>query len=217
MRWRPAVMALALVTGACAGDGSSERELARPSSSTTPTTRARPTSTVPIATTTTGAPSTTAPVGAGLVLGPEGLGAVTFGEEAEKVLAELERLLGPPSDDGTLGSCPSGEINRLVQFAELAVLIGEREGASRFVGWDLGEASGALPPLVTAEGIGVGARVAELRAAYAGRVEVGDDDPFGPSFDVRVPPPGRLRGTLTGAGPTDAVATLAGGTATCAS
>lgn len=149
-----------------------------------------------------------------MVLGPQGLGIVSFGDDADPVVAELTALLGRASDDRPLGSCPSGEVDRVVAFAELAVLIGEREGSPRFVAWDLGLPSGALPELRTAEGVGVGTTVEALRAAYGSQLEI-TNDPFGPGFEVRVPAPGRLGGTLTGTRPTDTVATLAGGLATC--
>lgn len=110
---------------------------------------------------------------------------------------------------------PHGEIERLVEFAELAVLIGDREGAARFVAWDLGPPSGALPPLRTPEGASVGTTLAELRGAYGARLEIRGDDPFGSGFEIQVPAGGRLGGTLTGTGSTDSVATLSGGVATC--
>ncbi len=122
------------------------------------------------------------------------------------MLAALAGVLGPPVDDRPLGSCPSGEADRLVQFGELAVLF----GGGRFVAWDAGPPSGALPPLTTAEGIGVGSSVAELRGAYGQRLQLDPDDPFGPVFEITTPPPGRLAGTLTGTGPSDTVASLSG-------
>lgn len=161
------------------------------------------------------ATSTPSPQAAQVVLGPEGLGVVAFGDPAGEVVAELTGLLGRPTDDRPLGSCPTGEAERLVEFAELAVLIGDREGTARFVAWDVGEPSGAIPVLQTAEGIGVGATLADVRSVYGDRLEMAADDPFGPSFEIGVPPPGRLGGTLTGTTATDTVATLRGGAATC--
>lgn len=201
-----ATVALALVAIGCAGEDGGE--LSRP----------EPTSTTAAVTTTTTVPATSAPLGTTapaateLVLAPDGLGLAAFGEEADAVLARLAGVLGPPGDDRPLGSCPSGEADRLVQFAELAVLFGR----GRFVAWDVGPPSAALPPLATAEGIGVGASLADVRSAYGDRLRVDPDDPFGPVFEVAVPAPGRLAGTLTGTGPADTVASLSGGAASCA-
>ena len=198
-------MTLSLLAGACAGDGD---ELSRrePTSTTAP---AATSTTVPAPP--TSAPPATVPVPAQVVLAPDGLGIVAFGDDSETVLAALAGVLGPPVDDRPLGSCPSGEADRLVQFAELAVLF----GGGRFVAWDVGPASGALPPLATAEGIGVGSSVAELRTAYGQRLRLDPEDPFGPVFEITTPPPGRLAGTLTGTGPADTVASLSGGSASC--
>lgn len=207
---------IALLGGSCRSsddDGILARPAPSPTSLTT-TTSSRPrVPTTPVETTTT---STTLPAATGVVLGPEGLGAVRFGDDAEQVVRALSRVLGNPSDDGPIRSCPTGEVERLVEYAELTVLFGEREGASRLVAWDLGPPSGALPPLTTPEGVGVGSSVAELRSAYGDRLEIARSDPFGPAFEVVVPAPGRLGGTLTAAGPTATVATLSGGAATCA-
>ena len=218
-RARGALAIVALLAGACGGGEPNGAELVRPAPSVTaaPLPRsATPTSADPSTTVGPGAVSPTPPQAAEVVLGPDGLGVVNFGEEADQVVAELSALLGRPSDDRPLGSCPSGEVERLVEFAELAVLVGRRQGTPRFVAWDLGPPSGALPALTTAEGVGVGTTLAALRAAYGDRLEVSGDDPFGPSFEVRVPAPGRLTGNLTGTTTSDTVATLGGGAATCA-
>ena len=201
-----AAVTLSLLAGGCAGDGD---ELSRrePTSTTAP---AATSTTVPAPPTSAPSP-TTVPVPAQVVLAPDGLGIVAFGDGGETVLAALAGVLGPPVDDRPLGSCPSGEADRLVQFAELAVLF----GGGRFVAWDVGPASGAFPPLATAEGIGVGSSVAELRGAYGERLRLDPEDPFGPVFEITTPPPGRLAGTLTGTGPSDTVASLSGGTASC--
>lgn len=201
-----AAVVLSLLAGGCADDD--DDGLSRPEASTTaPAT----TSTTVVAPPTSAGPATTAPAPGEVVLAPDGLGVAAFGDEAEAVLAGLAGVLGPPADDRPLGSCPSGEADRLVQFAELGVLF----DGGRFVAWDVGPASGALPPLATAEGVGVGSSIAQLRAAYGDRLRLDPEDPFGPVFEIATPPPGRLAGTLTGTGPADTVATLSGGTASC--
>ena len=201
-----AAVTLSLLAGGCA-DGDDDLSRRQPTSTTAP---AVASSTVP-APPISAPPPTTVPVPAQVVLAPDGLGIVAFGDDGETVLATLAGVLGPPIDDRPLGSCPSGEADRLVQFAELAVLF----GGGRLVAWDVGPASGTLPPLATAEGIGVGSSVAELRGSYGERLRLDPDDPFGPVFEITTPPPGRLAGTLTGTGPTDTVASLSGGAASC--
>jgi hypothetical protein len=202
-----AASVLPLLAAGCAGDDAGDPSRPAPTSTTVP---AAPSTTAP-PTSTTAPPETTAPAAVQVVLAPDGLGLVAFGEDADAVLARLAGVLGPPADDRPLGRCPSGEADRLVQFAELGVLF----GGGRFVAWDVGPPSGALPPLATADGIGAGSSLAELRRAYGDRLRVDPDDPFGPVFEVATPPPGRLAGTLTGTGPTDTVATLSGGAASC--
>lgn len=208
------MMALLGLAGGCRSSGG-EPGLARPAASTTSPSLAA-TTTVPVTTTAPASSTTTAPHGGGVVLRPDGLGVVDFGDEAGAVLARLTGLLGPPGDDRPLASCPSGAADRLVQFSELGVLLAGPPGSQRLVAWDIGPASGAFPELTTAEGVGVGSTVAELRAAYGDRLEISGDDAFGPSFDVRAAPPGALSGTLTGTAPSDTVASMGGGTATCA-
>ncbi|HEV2808870.1 MAG TPA: hypothetical protein VGV93_00545 [Acidimicrobiales bacterium] len=209
---------LAALVAACAGRGDDGADLARSvasttgegsSSSSSPSTAAAPA--------TTAAPTLTSllPVG-DIVLGPLGLGVVDFGVEAATALAALEARLGPPVDDRPLGSCPSGEVDRVVQFAELSVLIDVAGGTERFVAWDLGEPSTGRPRLTTTEGIGIGTSVAELRSVYGDRLRLSGDDPFGPAFEVEVGPPARLGGSLTGTSDNAVVATLSGGTASCA-
>lgn len=211
------VGALALLVAACAGAGDDGAALGRRTSQTTAgrSPASSSPSLVAAPTTTTASPPTSVAATAGIVLGPLGIGVVDFGTEATVALSEIEARLGPPVDDRPLGSCPSGEVDRLVQFAELSVLIAASGGTPRFVAWDLGPHTGALPRLATAEGISVGSTLSQLRAAYGPRLELSEDDPFGPGFEVEVPSPGRLGGTLTGTSPGDTVATLSGGSASC--
>lgn len=207
---------LAALVASCAGQGDDGADLARSPPSTTGE-RASSTSPSTAAPTTTAAPILTSlpPVG-DIVLGPLGLGVVDFGVEAATALAALEARLGPPVDDRPLGSCPSGEVDRVVQFAELSVLVDVAGDTERFVAWDLGAPSTGRPRLTTADGIGIGTSLAELRSVYGDRLRLARDDPFGPAFEVEVDPPGRLGGTLTGIADDATVATLSGGRASCA-
>lgn len=207
---------LAALVVSCAGQGDDGADLARSLPSTTGE-RASSTSPSTAAPTTTATPTLTSlpPVG-DIVLGPLGLGVVDFGVEAATALAALEGRLGPPVDDRPLGSCPSGEVDRVVQFAELSVLVDVAGDTERFVAWDLGAPSTGRPRLTTADGIGIGTSLAELRSVYGDRLRLARDDPFGPAFEVEVDPPGRLGGTLTGIADDATVATLSGGRASCA-
>ena len=208
---------LAALATACAGPGDDGTDLGRNMPSTTgeraPGSSSPSTALLPA---TTPAPTTSLPAASDIVLGPLGLGVVSFGSEAATVLPALAARFGPAVDDRPLGSCPSGEVDRLVQFAELSVLIDETGGTGRFVAWDLGAPSTGRPRLATAEGIGIGTSLADLRSAYGNRLQLSRDDPFGPAFEVEAEPPGRLGGTLTGISGNDTVATLSGGTASCA-
>ncbi len=166
--------------------------------------------------TTSGSSSSTVPTSGEVVLEPDGLAVVAFGDEAGVVVAELATRLGPPTDDDALPACASGELDRLIEFAELSVLVATNDGVERFVAWDLGPSSGVSVRLATAEGISVGSTLAQLRSAYGERLDLLADDPFGPRFEIDVEGQGRLGGTLTGTGAGDTVATLSGGNASCA-
>lgn len=212
--WSAVRLAACLVVVGCGGNGG-EADAERVASSTTGPVMT--TTTTMAAPSTTPAPSSTTATTAAspeVVLGPDGLGVVVFGDPADAVVTRLGELLGPPLDDRALGSCPTGEADRLVQFAELAVVLAGQGADQRFVAWDVGLASGGVPALRTAEGIGVGSTVAELRAAYPGGLEIVPDDAFGPRFEVRRPS-GVISGTLSGTGPGDTVVTLGAGEASC--
>ncbi|HVL04165.1 MAG TPA: hypothetical protein VM386_06995 [Acidimicrobiales bacterium] len=206
---------LAALVAACSGQGDGA-DLARSLPSTTGERASSSSSLSTAAPITTAAPTPTSlpPVG-DIVLGPLGLGVVSFGVEAATAFAALEARLGPPVDDRPLGSCASGEVDRVVQFAELSVLVDVAGDSERFVAWDLGAPSTGRPRLTTAEGIGIGTSLAELRSVYGDRLRLARDDPFGPAFEVEVDPPGRLGGTLTGITDGATVATLSGGRASC--
>ncbi len=165
--------------------------------------------------TTSSSTTSTVPTSPDVVLEPDGLGVVVFGDEANRVLAALARRLGPPTDDGPLPACPSGELDRLVRFGELSVLVATTGGVERFVAWDIGPFSGTVARLATAEGISVGSTLAQLRSTYGERLQLTRDDPFGPAFEIDLGGRSRLGGTLTGTGTGDTVATLSGGSASC--
>ncbi len=219
-RWRRGAVAVlagcAGVVGCRGGAGEVDRVgrvplTSEPAPATTTTTTTIPT------TASTAAPSSTTstvPADPEIVLNPDGLGLVAFGDPAESVVARLSAVLGPPVDDRPVGSCATGEADRLVQFGELGVVLAGDGAAQRFVAWDVGLASGATPVLRTAEGVGVGSTLSELRAAYPDQLEVEPDAAFGPRFEVRQRS-GAMTGTLTGTANGDTVVTLGAGAVNC--
>ncbi len=207
---------LALAAAGCSPVATDGEGLARREATTTSAPHLRPTTTfLRVTTSTSSSTTSTVSLTPDVVLEPDGLGVVAFGDEANRVLAALAGRLGPPTDDGPLPACPSGELDRLVRFGELSVLVATTGGVERFVAWDIGPSSGAVTRLATAEGISVGSTLAQLRSAYGERLQLTRDDPFGPGFEIDLGGRSRLGGTLTGTGTGDTVATLAGGSASC--
>lgn len=169
-----------------AGDATSVPDSAEPTAAeTVPATDAASTTAAP----TTAAPSTTAAppptppplTAADLVLRRDGIGPLSFGDRADPVLTTLADVLGVPVEDtpaqypvavgdGTFQS-PDGELGytqpfgRFVCFANglCAQFGGPAVGDLRFTGWVYGEAAGGVA-LVTAGGIGIGARWADFPA-----------------------------------------------------
>ena len=107
----------------------------------------------------------------------DGLGVVTFGQPADDVRAELERIIGSPPTDPWLAA----DWVQFVGWQDLGLYVGfdtpvaaDFTGASRFVGWDQVEPAGSRG-MTTAEGIGVGTTLADLRTTYGNRLEVIDE------------------------------------------
>jgi hypothetical protein len=165
------------------------------------------------------APSTTV-AAPSIVLARDGLGVVAFGTDADGAVAALTAVLGPPTEDTgwvdplTISTCPGTELRR-VSWGALAVLLGDPAatgtGVRRFFAYSYGNVAGVEPQpagFVTPEGIGVGASVADLRAAYPGVVlNPGEEGLIEPSFFVD----DNLRGIVTGDADTDSVTVVFGG------
>lgn len=136
--------------------------------------------------------------GAGVVLEPGGLGIVALGDPAEDVIAALSGVYGPPDED-TGWTAHSGEctdtVSRFVGYDRLYVLFSEgpteygAAGQPHLLGYFV--VSGSVEDLTgeyglgpqTAEGIGVGSTVADLRAVYGDGLVVRNEDLLlGPSF-----------------------------------
>jgi hypothetical protein len=172
-----------------------------------------PPPTAPPAPSTTVAPAT-------LTLARDGLGVVPFGAEAEAAVAALTGALGAPTEDTgwvdplTISSCAGTELRR-VSWGTLTMLLGDPAatgtGLRQFFAYSYGNVADveAQPAgLVTPEGIGLGAPVADLRAAYPGVVvNPGEEGLIEPSFFVD----DHLRGIVTGDADTDSVTVIFGG------
>jgi hypothetical protein len=101
------------------------------------------------------------PVAGGVVLAAQGLdvaGArLAFGGGREQVLAAVGAVLGAPQEEGTNEECPAGPLAH-VQYADVQLVF--QDGS--FVGWFAQEGSA----LRTAQGIGPGSTLGQLKAAY---------------------------------------------------
>jgi hypothetical protein len=145
-------------------------------------------STVPATTT------TTIPKAAVLVLRADGLGDALFGTDPDQVIAYVSANLGKPTADSgwadpfsAFGVCPGTEV-RGVTWGDLTLLFSDDSsivsGRRHFFSYLLGPPFGAtVQPagMTTAERIGVGNTVGELRFTYPD-VELFDDELAGPSF-----------------------------------
>lgn len=102
---------------------------------------------------------------AAIVLAPDGLqvtgggapGRIAFGTPQARVLAEAGTVLGAPRNGSIQEECPAGPLYQTT-FGALQLVFQD----SAFVGW----ATQPNSPLRTAEGIGPGSTLAQVRAAY---------------------------------------------------
>ena len=107
-------------------------------------------------------PAAQQPVAGGVVLAADGLdvgGApVAFGGRREQVLAAVGVALGTPTEQGTNEECPAGPLGFTRYEAGLQLVFQD----SSFVGWFAQDSSA----LRTAQGIGPGSTLGQLKAAY---------------------------------------------------
>jgi hypothetical protein len=178
-------------------------------------TTAVPTTVVPTSTSTTSTTSSTTttsvPKAAKLTLQPDGLGDALFGADPEQVISYVTAVIGAPTDDSgwideatSFPACPGTEL-RVVRWGDLHLLFGDESpfgsGRRHFFSYVIGPTDGAESQpfgLRTAERIGVGNTVGELRFTYADTV-LWDDVLRGPSFIIGGGSDG-INGTITDLG-----------------
>jgi hypothetical protein len=150
----------------------------------------------------------------------DGLGDALFGAEADGVIEYVNGILGGPTNDTgwqdpiALGApCPGTEV-RFVEWHDLSLMFGNESPAAsgfrHFASYTYGPPlSGQLEPfgLTTAQGVGVGNTVRELKAAYPSVVVNPADEISSPSFFIEE----GLAGYLTGATNNDAIISFVGG------
>lgn len=142
-----------------------------------------------------------------VVLAPDGLGVVRFGDPARVVTSRLRAVLGPPDENrGRL--CRSAPV-RTVRWGGLSVVF---TGAARpaFTAWQAEDGGGGRD-LRTASGLRPGMRVHALDER-ASEVMV---DPDGRSFRVVAGIDAGVAGTLSGDNPNGRVRTLTAGPDPC--
>jgi hypothetical protein len=186
----------------------------------TTTTSSTSSTTAPTTSTTTVPPTLPPAPLAALVLADTGIGTALFGDEPESVITFIGSELGAatldtgwvPIDEATL--CPGSQYRR-VEWGVLRVEFGDESpfgsGRQHFAGWNYGTEGrlGEEPQgLISALGVGLGARVDELQDAYP-EVQVfeGEEGMFSPSYFVN----DFFTGYVTGVQPDDVVMVMFGG------
>jgi hypothetical protein len=180
----PAVL---LAGSACGGDGDKGAAT---------TTTAAPTTTSTAATTTTVVLTKDQ-----IVLAPDGVGAIQFGNNSANTIKRFIEALGEPEKNTALPAGTACGATRRLHWANFQVLVNEvtsASGAGRpgFTGWFLGPPTAAPLDFKTEKGITVGSTVAELRAAYGDGLTVAGRGEEGPGFTI-VAPTGIMLGLLT--------------------
>jgi hypothetical protein len=199
--------ALLLGLAACGG-GDDDVVSGGDSSSTTSTT-------VVETTTTTAAPETTTtvpPSASGLVLGADGLGVASLGQDPDSAVEALDAALGPNTSDtgwvdaasSDFGFCPATQVRGVV-WGDLTVLFSDGDTAYGTAGEQQHlftyRLDGSSPEATTVEGIGVGSSSEDLRARYGeAATSVAGDELVAPRFDIDLGGTDPLRATLDDSG-----------------
>jgi hypothetical protein len=173
-------------------------------------------------TSTTATTTTTVPVERQLVLRPDGIGDMYFGDDAATVLARLIDLLGEPDEDTgwvdqaqNYGIC-FGEEVRFVRWGSLQVFFTDGPtdwgpAGTRHVASYTQAAffDGRVLDLTTADGLELGSPVGDVRARY-GPDAVYDDDLYGPIFVYDPPGFAFQWGEVSGLDPDDRIESISG-------
>ena len=183
------VLTVVLLTGAACSGGDDDKESAT-------TTTAEQTTTSTAATTTT-APMTKDQI----ILSPDGVGAMKFGNNSANTIRRFMDALGQPEKNTPLPANTACGATRRLHWANFQVLVNEVTSASGagvpgFAGWFLGPPTAAPLAFKTDKGITVGSTVAELKAAYGTDVDVASRGEEGPGFTITAPT-GIFLGLLT--------------------
>jgi hypothetical protein len=163
-------------------------------------------------TTTTAAPTTTTAAVGGLVLGADGIGEVSFGQDPDSAIATLSETLGDPASDSgwvdagssDYGFCPAPQV-RAVVWGDLTLLFSDGDTAYGTAGEQQHLftylVDGAQPPSSTEAGITIGSTSADVRAAYGdAAAQVPGDELVAPRFDIDLGGSEPLRTTLDDGG-----------------
>jgi hypothetical protein len=149
-----------------------------------------------------------------LVLSPDGLGPLRFGEASGNVVGRLTTALGAPDKDAPVPPEKRCGATRVVEWSNLQILVNNApdapSGSSGFVGWFYGIPS-PKPSLFlkTETRVGLGTTVAALKAAYGEGVDI-ERGEQGPAFSVMAES-GILLGQLTSMADTGMVVNIQSG------
>lgn len=125
---------------------------------------------------------------------PDGLGVASFGAGAETVISTLTADLGPADEDSgwtdsfsAFGTCPGEEV-RVVTWGELSVFLTDSTtavgpypdpGEPHFFSWlAVHQPENPGYGFTTAQGVGPGSTIGDVRAAHGDAVEVLYEEPF---------------------------------------
>ena len=161
---------------------------------------------------------------AAVVPGPDGVGVARFGDDAEAAMDALSAALGKPDTDSgwkgsfsEYGTCPGARVRGQGWKSFTALFVEgttdlRPDGKPHLFGFLYGgEGKPSEPRLVTANAIGLGSTVRQLRASYGDRVETFDDTVTEQTAFRVGDSPRELFGLLSGQGPGDRVVFMSGG------
>ncbi|OWY63386.1 hypothetical protein B7486_53410 [cyanobacterium TDX16] len=202
-------VALVVVAAACGGTDDDVSSGGSTSSSVdaAPSSTAEVTSTTAAETTTTLAASTS-----GIVLGADGLGVVSFGQDPESAIAAVDAAFGAAGRDtgwvdagsSDYGFCPAPQV-RAVTWDDLTLLFSDGDTAYGTAGEQQHLFTylldGPNPAATTEAGVGIGSSSADVRTAYGdAAASVAGDELVAPRFDIDLGGTEPLRATLDDGG-----------------